>query len=157
VGFSFSLGLLLQRRLRHVRLPSLPAPLLLVLLALALCAAPPASLRVFYELAFVAVLSPALILLGARAHPGLMRLCAFLGFLSYPLYALHNPILDVSNGALRRLHLSAPLPLLVIIGMVAALILVAWVAGHADAAIRKRLLSRLGLPQRAPYRLMQAT
>jgi peptidoglycan/LPS O-acetylase OafA/YrhL len=96
VAFSFSLGLLLHR-LPRGGVPMVPPILLAGVLALALCFPVPqaAAWRAGYDLAFVLMLSPLLVLLGSAAEPqgpNLRWFFAELGALSYPIYILHVPL-----------------------------------------------------------------
>lgn len=102
VSFGFFMGVLLLRTEPHWRakLPSLPFAALAVLLS-AVVALPVAATRALmpyelYEMLVVTVMFPSLIMLGTQARAG--RAAAVLGTLSYPLYAIHLPIIDALRG-----------------------------------------------------------
>jgi peptidoglycan/LPS O-acetylase OafA/YrhL len=93
VTFSFFMGVALHRGLTAARvaaLPSLPFPLLAVLLLLALSAG--RWFGPFYDVFAVLVIFPAIVMLGVkdRVSPGWRPAALFAGALSYPLYALHD-------------------------------------------------------------------
>ncbi|MEL1251040.1 acyltransferase family protein [Aurantiacibacter gilvus] len=86
VLLAYAIGIVLCRRGRVLPGPAWAA---LPLLAAALLFIP-AGLT--FDLVFVVLACPALILLGVRASGG--RLAAILGGLSFPLYAVHYPVLQ---------------------------------------------------------------
>ena len=99
--FSFSVGVLLHR----LALPkhTLPGALPLLLAALA-----PMLLSIGPDLLIVAILFPLIIAALATCRPSRLDRCfAWLGGMSYALYALHAPILEVGAALQRR---DLPLP-----------------------------------------------
>ena len=96
VGVSFPLGVLLHRNraLWSALVPAPPQVLLLAMTVLALALPLPASLRLAFDLGFVALLSPLLVMAGAslRTERRESRALVLLGLLSYPVYLLHAPI-----------------------------------------------------------------
>ena len=95
VGFGYCVGLLLYQRHDRLRVPRLPAILPLssfVLLVWAIST----SDRWWAEIVGLIVM-PLLILFGAAAVTRASWLCRWLGDISYPVYAIHLPIL-VSVG-----------------------------------------------------------
>lgn len=105
VAYSFPLGLLLYRNIDAIRLPRCPPVVLAIVLIGLLWCNPGASWRVPFDLAFVLAVSPAIVMIGAQTEPATAwqtAACGFLGAISYPIYALHHPVLDVVNGAVRR-------------------------------------------------------
>jgi peptidoglycan/LPS O-acetylase OafA/YrhL len=151
IAFSFSLGLLLHRsRQRWLpRLPRVPMPWLLLACLALLAPGFEGWPRALYDLAFAALLSPALVMLAAATHPAPKHegLAAWLGMISYPLYAVHAPLKHV-------LETTFPfgfLPLF-ILGTGSA-VLAAWLIGFTvDPALRRWLTARLRPrpPGRAP-------
>jgi peptidoglycan/LPS O-acetylase OafA/YrhL len=103
VAFSFFLGVLLQRTKRFWagRLPVLD-PRIVYLLLFGLLAIPATSLpaQTALHLATVFVLGPLLVMVGSVAQPRgfTIRASAFLGDLSYPLYAIHMPLIFLGSG-----------------------------------------------------------
>ena len=154
VVFSFFLGVLLQRTRRAWagRLPVLP-PWIVYLLLLGLLAVPKTApqTQTALHLATVFVLAPLLVMLGAAARPqGLAaKASTALGDLSYPLYAIHMPLMFLATGLLARpWDQSVPLYLCLLalpIGLAAVLPRVydtplrrALTAAMAREALRKR-------------------
>ena len=156
VGFSFPLGMLMRRHADSIRLPTIPAPILLVALGAVLCAWPSGSLRVVYDLLFVAILSPVLILLGSRASGQARWGYGFLGEISYPIYVLHNPVLDLVTGLLRRHNHAGFIPPWAQVAFLAGLIIVAWAAGAIDASFRSWLTTTLGIRARKRPAMVEA-
>ena len=145
VFFSFPLGVLLHRVHDRVRLPPACSIIPLLVLPLLLYAAPTGAGRVVFDLAFVAVASP-LLLLGAAASEPVGRsvrgACLLLGMISYPLYALHHPSLMALQGVILRHAPGAAegAGVVLFVAMLAA----AWLAAVADQRLRRRLEARLG-------------
>ncbi len=106
VAFSFPAGLLLYRYRHAIRAPRLPVPVLALILALLLAANPSGPWRAGYDLTFVLILSPAIVVIGCSSEPRSAwqtSVCVFLGSISYPIYVLHRPITSILGGMLRRL------------------------------------------------------
>jgi peptidoglycan/LPS O-acetylase OafA/YrhL len=103
VAFSFFLGVFLQRTKGSwaARLPVLP-PGMIYLLLLGLLAVPQTSppAQLVLHLATVFVLGPLLVMLGAVAQPRgfTIKVSNCLGDLSYPLYAIHMPLIFLFSG-----------------------------------------------------------
>lgn len=97
VGFGFFFGVFLHRTEAHwrPRVPrwpfAVPAALLLAALAVPEAWAPPGPVSAALELALVVGLFPLLVMLGVEAKAG--RVAGELGALSFPLYAIHFPVL----------------------------------------------------------------
>lgn len=95
VVFSFFLGVILcrTRALWLGRLPKLPAWAVLTLAAVALWVPVEGVARIAYDLAFILILSPLIVIAGACVEPSArgQKLAVQLGLLSYPLYAVHIP------------------------------------------------------------------
>ena len=132
VTFSMFLGVLIERLHRAGRLPSFRASfwtlatVLTGLLWLPLMIPVPA----FYDLTFVFLVSPALLVAGINAVSTgqLRRAELLLGDLSYPLYIAHAPAVYFAFSALKAAHLLGRLPPL---GTALALGIVALAAGYA--------------------------
>lgn len=109
-SFSFLLGVALYRW--HQSRPRLPwrgrfwPAALIGLLLLALCASPPGLGVVPWFLACITCIFPLLIVAALRIpfSPLQARAANLLGLLSYPLYALHVPMLVAMQGLMRHIH-----------------------------------------------------
>ncbi|MES3046692.1 acyltransferase family protein [Sphingomonas faeni] len=102
---SFAIGLLIHRLQPQVpRVPRVPAPVLLALVAAALMV-PWGGLA--YDLVFVLLLGPLIVALGAATEPGagFARVATWLGVISFPLYAVHRPILGLAEAIATRVAL----------------------------------------------------
>jgi peptidoglycan/LPS O-acetylase OafA/YrhL len=100
VSFSFFSGLLLYRK-RTFTLSLLPTAnswLLLFFLFGLLIAHIPETLSSWYDLSFILVLSPLLVMLGAKAESK-SGVFSYLGIISYPVYVMHQPIATASRQA----------------------------------------------------------
>ncbi|MGC9270578.1 acyltransferase family protein [Acidiphilium sp.] len=139
VFFSFPLGVMLYRlhlTMRHIRVAS---PWLLAGLAALMLADPTGNGRIGFDIGFVLLASPALVLLGclnAPSHPILVRAYKGLGLISYPIYVIHFPVILLLNSWERR-HGDTALHHPLVGGvLLVGLIGIAWIAGIADARIR---------------------
>lgn len=96
IGFSFPLGIVLHRtRARWLQaIPPVPVWCLLLACLVLLAPAPTGLMRSAYDLGFVLIASPLLVMLGATSVPSRrgITLATWLGQISYPLYALHAPV-----------------------------------------------------------------
>jgi len=144
-AYPFIAGLLLwhlHSRWR-VSLHAAWAPLLLMLLLLLPMRASPAG----YELAAAWFGVPLVVALGARSRSEgrLHAVNRMLGRLSFPLYALHYPIVQLGSAAARRLHGDSGLPLAVVVlaELGAATGLALLVARYVDEPVRRWLAARL--------------
>lgn len=107
IAVSFVAGVTVCRlRARYGSMPSVnPIWLVLIFAAVVLMPGGSSLWRSFYSLAYIAIVFPVVIWLAADAKPLFSRLGAALGNLSFPLYAIHLPIVLVLPGFL------LPLPL----------------------------------------------
>ncbi len=141
--FSFSVGVLLYR----LKWRNLKIPLALVLLVVVIALAAPVSapLRPFYDLGFVFILSPLLVLAAASSSPtGVLRHVGnVLGQASYAVYAIHRPLLSFADTVVKRTDVSRGLATVAFVIGVMALA----VALHRlyDTPVRDWLSVRLGL------------
>ena len=147
---SFSLGLLLHRLHADGRLARLRGwPTLGLLgLAAAIFALPASRLDRVLELGFILLGSPLLVAAGvlSRPSPWTGRLCAVAGALSYPLYVLHAPLLELA-ARLTPAEDATPLSRTVAVAIAVAVSL-------AGAALMER--RALGLVRRGPARRSRA-
>lgn len=117
VFLAYCLGMLLSRCWQRSPLPALPTPLILLAIPITLVASVYADWRHWsFDLAFVLVLCPLVILSALRITKGtsLIRLSAAL---SFPLFAVHLPILE----AMRELGFTK-LPALAVVALITATI-----------------------------------
>lgn len=152
VFFAFPLGVLLFRA--RDSFPAIlgrlsPWPLLILLFALLMLPVEK-PWRALYDLEFLFLVAPLLVVGGTQAvaSASQRRFFLLLGLLSFPLYALHFPVIDPTVTASKRL--GVPLPLTGVAYIVGAVTL-AWAAARADVVVRRRLLARLA-PRRSGTR-----
>jgi peptidoglycan/LPS O-acetylase OafA/YrhL len=124
--YGFFFGVLIYRH--RLRIPVVPIPGLVLgaAMLLAMEFAGPRSVDGPYDAAFVLVGAPLIVLLGAQARP--WRGAAALGELSYPLYAIHWPLLQLAGGAAVGPRLAAA-----VVAAPAAWLLARYVDGPARA------------------------
>lgn len=100
IGFSFPVGILLQRTQRYWRkcVPDAPMILIVILCLGFLVTDVFEHGRMVYDLVFVGIVSPLLVMLAAVSAPRqrLIPMAEWLGAISYPLYAVHAPIKHVA-------------------------------------------------------------
>lgn len=99
ISFSFSIGISIFRIRHNLRFRMHPL-IILSIVALLLCAEPPAGwwVRVL-DLASVFLIFPLLVMLGANSEPEpkFLPLYRTLGITSYAVYALHRPMLGIAE------------------------------------------------------------
>lgn len=119
VVFSFFLGVILCRTRSAWlgRLPKMPAWAVLTIAAVALWAPVEGFGRTLYDLGFILVLSPLLVMAGASVEPSAQgrKLAIQLGALSYPLYAAHIPFREAIQLGAEKYGFDSTLPALVTI------------------------------------------
>jgi peptidoglycan/LPS O-acetylase OafA/YrhL len=112
----------------------------------------PAPLSATYALVSIFLLFPALLLLALEFQAAvLQRTFVFLGAVSYPIYALHQPFFRLVSGAF--VHTAAlPWRLTALAISFGAILLLAWLSTiFYDTPVRGWLSARLlGAPQRRP-------
>ena len=154
IGFSFPLGMLIHRFKDELRVPSWFYVVPMVVLAAVVYADPSGPLRVVFNVVFICAIGPALVLAGAATNPAsawLNRLFITLGALSYPLYALHYPILMAAEGSISR-HVP-PGALTTLAGIILLVVLV--LLAHGIAGLDARLRSSINR-RRHPARIAAA-
>jgi peptidoglycan/LPS O-acetylase OafA/YrhL len=150
VGFGFTLGVLLHGLLRDgqgrwlasavAQVPYASFALYAALFAVLLC---PKSVRGFYPFAVLMALAPAIVFVSAYVRPrrGLETQAArFLGWISYPIYCLHIPIMRfVMFGGFAGRSTFAILAVGAAATMVAAAVVTKWYEEPVRAALSRRL------------------
>ncbi len=147
VLYSFTIGILLYRAgvttpRRRGWMMALPIAALVALLVLPVAPA----WRLPFDLTVAWAASPLLLILGARwqAPKWLEKPCEILGDLSYPLYAVHFPLVFIAGFVARKLHLPAAVwaP-----GFMVAVVLLAYGLGRwVDPWARQTLKTTLRRP-----------
>ena len=150
VMFSFSVGLLIfriyaKRAAAGLSWPGLPYPLIVLMLSACMFRAFP-SLGGFAirDLVVVVILLPALVILaiGAPLSARWERIATFLGALSYPVYAIHVPLLRAFNVAIDNAPDDWPQAPLWWASLAATLILATLFERLYDRPIRQWLAAR---------------
>jgi peptidoglycan/LPS O-acetylase OafA/YrhL len=149
-AFGFTLGVLLYGLLRDglgrriapavARVPYASFALYLALFAVL---AFPISARGLFPLVVLLTLAPAIIFVGACVRPrsGLeMQIARFLGWISYPVYCLHTPIMRyVMYSGVTGRNVPATLALGVAATLVVAVVLTRWYEEPVRALLSRRL------------------
>jgi peptidoglycan/LPS O-acetylase OafA/YrhL len=139
-GFSYAAGLALYRMPQAIRdrMPPLPATLPMLLLLVVLLV--PATPNVLLDALAIGIVFPLMLLSGAAAvaTPRQARICAWLGAISFPLYAIHVPLLVIARASIPGGHpplwLAAGLAILL-----AAAVIERWI----DLPLRRLLKPRV--------------
>lgn len=118
VAFSFFLGMQLNRSFdlwsKHV--PKVPPFVLILGLLAILQVHPNQTLRPFFDLAVIMIGSPALVMFGAVTECRHEKFVHFMGALSYPLYAIHDPFVGAARGLVKKYDvLAGVLPVALVI------------------------------------------
>jgi peptidoglycan/LPS O-acetylase OafA/YrhL len=152
VGFSFPLGVYLARFFRRYGTTSkhsyLVALISIVALVLALSLRAWWAMNSFFHLAFIAILSPLIVLFAARVSlPRVATVvCIVLGELSYPLYTLQVG-LNLPRGGAMLAHFSPGRMYFLYCTYVVVLSAICWAAGtYFDEPVRKRISALLRKP-----------
>jgi peptidoglycan/LPS O-acetylase OafA/YrhL len=140
--FSFTTGVLIYRS--GWRPFALPLPLLLALVAGLMVLPVAAAWRAWYDVAAVLLVSPLLVGIGAATLPGarLTKPSEAIGLVSYPVYAVHRPLIDLCTPALEKLHVP---PLAAAVLFIGALVALGLLLERVDRRARALLGSLLGL------------
>lgn len=141
--FSFSVGVFIFRT--EYRGPTLPFAALIALTVLFLAMPIGKGASLFVALGFTLFLSPMIVAMATQAHAPAraLRLSAWLGAISYALYAVHRPLLSIAN--LAKEQMDAPGLIMAGLAMVALCALCGWLDKRFDGPARRYLGNRLGL------------
>jgi peptidoglycan/LPS O-acetylase OafA/YrhL len=147
--FGFLVGVVLWRRRPVVRTSWIRPLLASAVLVVALCL--PFKTQA-YDLSVILLVFPAMIYLAASADFGVgNRVVKFLADISYPVYAVHLPILMALSGAYKRFAPSGDQPPAIVYVLAAPIVLLAWALGRwCEAPARRWLDRRLLGTARAP-------
>ena len=152
--FSFPAGILIFRLFPfRTRAPSWLALIPVLAMGALILIEVPAAMRSLAEALIVFIAFPLLVIAGIRlqAPRKLAPLFALLGDLSYPLYAIHLPLMAIAAPVVARLHLS---PVASSVAVVAGLIPAAFVASILDGRVRAAISTRLKLRRTAPAQVV---
>lgn len=152
VTFAFTVGVIIHRLgvaqpVRRSWFMALPIVALGALMMLPITG----SWRVPFDLTVALLVSPALLILGGRwqVPDRLERACEVLGDLSYPLYAIHFPLLFVAGFLAHKLHL--PVGLWISTFMIALVTFAYFLGRRVDPLMRSALASLVrGARKQAP-------
>jgi len=145
VAFAFPAGLLVYRLQAIGRLPTIRTPYAMVVVALASMLALP-GFAPATDWVFVIVAFPALMLVAIHAEPPrwMNRPALWAGAVSYPLYAIHDPLLDIAvtlrpadGSELLRMGFWA-----VAVGLI--IVIASWVERYIDRPARLMLTTPAG-------------
>ena len=141
--FGFVLGILIFRWRIAGRLPSWSMHPVFVILLLVLLLACPGEGPIAAYLAPGIVIAgfPIVLILGINSHasPSVARLMNWLGLLSFPLYAIHDPIWSVISDSAHKMHVSQAVAAIVAIPII---FICAWIASEFfDKPVRAVLTS----------------
>ncbi len=109
VTFSFSAGILICRAGRPSRQAGLYFLIPIVLLIVVLIAPVPADMLPWVDTLVALVVSPALLWFGAQLSPprSWRKVCEVLGDISYPVYAVHFPLVFIAGFTAGKLDIPA--------------------------------------------------
>jgi peptidoglycan/LPS O-acetylase OafA/YrhL len=145
VTYCFFAGIALYKLRDVVRLPALPA-WAAVLALLAIFAVPaPGVLRQAFDVFSAVLLMPLLVGLasGAKVAGSAARVCGTLGLLSYGVYALHVPVMNLVAFVTERAGISLPYGFMNVALVATVTAIIAAIATRFyDAPLRKRLSGR---------------
>jgi peptidoglycan/LPS O-acetylase OafA/YrhL len=149
VGFAFPCGVLMYRMYRRGRLPDLVVPAWVVLgIMVAVLALPSdgATIEALRDAVIALLVLPMLVIAGVGAPVGrAVALFAWAGAISYPLYAVHGPLMGLLSGlAVRRGFAEDAFPATLLLVLLAALIpLCHWLARAYDVPVRRWMSAKL--------------
>lgn len=140
--FSFSAGVWLFRA--DIALPRVPLWLLMAVVTLFLSLPVSDAGRPVLTLLFILLVSPLMVAAGARVEvpPRAAAFATLLGALSYPLYAIHKPLLSFANLAGKAAD--APGPLVVALYMAGVCGLCLLLDRWFDRPLRRHFSVRMG-------------
>lgn len=140
--FSFTLGIILYRiRSRAAPVRTIWSVAALIAVFAMLFYDPAVAFRPFYDLLIVIAASPLLIFFGSRVEPtsSLLPVFKWLGAMSFPIYAIHAPLIAMCIFIIRKTHIDPP-----VVGAVFVIALFAcgWCAHGIDLKIQAMFKAR---------------
>jgi peptidoglycan/LPS O-acetylase OafA/YrhL len=153
VAFSFTLGMIIFRLRDRFAELALPGGRWLALLLIAALVMPREILPPLFVMALLAIVFPYIIAAGTKVAPSgpLTGVEKFLGDLSYPLYALHIPLIWTMSGACKTLGIGfTENPLLNGLFILPAAIVISYAAFLLyDRPLRRWLMTRFSSRRKA--------
>ncbi len=143
--FSFAVGVSIYRFRPPVQLPAWS---IMALVCLILVAPVPATVRVAYDLTCILVVFPTLVAAGANVQPACKSAYAYLGAISYCLYAIHYPLIWMVRGMAEKVGFPAPTAGLMLLSVL--FVACGWLDRFYDQPIRRRLGSFKEVATSAP-------
>jgi peptidoglycan/LPS O-acetylase OafA/YrhL len=149
VIFSFSLGLLIHRLYETGELKlnggSVSLFVGIVVLVSYLLIPVSDSIRGLYDLGFIFVVSPSLVVIGTSRHleRSWVKLFSFLGATSYALYAIHSTAISIVTIAAHGLFKEPPVLLISVLSVASMLALSYLLDLFYDGPVRRVLMTRL--------------
>ncbi len=148
--FSFSIGLLMSRNFRPIRIRGafwICTALIVGLLSVPYVGAPgPSVANGIYDILCTLVFFPLIVYLGASGHTSDRnsgQICEFLGNISYPVYIIHYPFMYYFYAWIWNTNPPASQIWPAAIAMVIAVIVIAWLAlRFYDEPLRRKLTAR---------------
>jgi peptidoglycan/LPS O-acetylase OafA/YrhL len=153
VGYSFTVGILLYRWRHHA--PAVPFLVPLVLLVLLLLVPAFSHGNSGFDCVCILAIMPGLVFLASRAQFGTVgrKLSTLSADWSYPMYALHYPMVRAMGLAERKLNLGIfPRLALAILGMTAVIMMSAAFYRYYDVPVRRFLTEYLRRWRLSPVR-----
>lgn len=162
VGYSFALGLLIHRYYadKKLRAPRVHVFVPMALLAVAMWAPVPGwpYAVVVHDLLATLVFFPAIVILGiyAKVPARLAPFLTWLGLISYPLYAVHVPLISLLGGPILPESVPHAIKAVGWAGVVIISVLAAWAAAAMYEPFARVWLRRLWKRPRSADLLKQA-
>lgn len=152
VGFSFVVGVLISRAHTGKAQASWLSMFPMLLLVSAMFIRASDSMRIFVDVFLVICISPLVLWLGASysVPPIFSKLAAALGLVSYPIYAIHYPLLRMAGDYAKINHISGAywLPIFVIV-----LVSLGWILGKDFDPFVRSILSGVLFRKQRPLQI----
>lgn len=140
-SFGFCVGILIWRHCPKTSSSKTALPLTMVLL---LTMFSYSGGGIAFDLFSIIIIVPALLYVTIRSDCGKHRpICRYLGQLSYPLYTIHVPLLMITVGAFKMVHIEKPSFSIVLACAIVFLMAAFLVNRYYDVPLRRFLNTRL--------------